>query len=154
MDQIWIAAAVVAAVVLGVPFAAIVLVSIASRREEAEHSLSRQAPGAATHAARRLLGFRGDQVAPMRDWPARTTASDASPRGRGGRPGRSGPDLLGIELMPAVATALAPSRADRAAREVRFGHARRPLSAANQYPASRQSQPRSVRADQRQGAGV
>ena len=154
MDQIWIAAGVVGVVVLGVPFAAIVLVSIASRREEAEHSLSRQAPGAATHAARRLLGFRGDQVAPMRDWPARTTASHTGRRGRGGRPGRSGQDLLASELTPAAAAGLAPSRASRAAREVRFGHARRPLSAASQYPASRQPQPRSVRVDQRQGAGV
>jgi hypothetical protein len=150
MDQIWIAAAaVIAAAVLGVPFAAIVLVSIASRREEAAHSLSRQAPGAATRAARRLLGYRNPRSGQMPAWPASYS------RAHGRRSDRSGQDSFPFELMPApVASALAPSPAVPAAREVRFGHARRPLSDAGQYPASRQPQPRPVRADERQGAGV
>ena len=85
MDQIWIAAvAAIAAVALGVPFVAIVLVSIASRREEAAHSLSRQAPGAAARAARRLLAFRTDRKARVPD----RAASYASTPGRGRRPSR------------------------------------------------------------------
>lgn len=151
MDQIWIAAAAIIAVaVLGVPFAAIVLVSIASRREEAAHSLSRQAPGAATRAARRLLDYSTEQVDQM---PVRP-ASYSRASGRGRRSDRSGQDSFAFELMPPVPAALAPSPVVAATREVRFGHARRPLSDAGQYPASRESQPRSVRADERQGAGV
>ncbi len=152
MDRIWIAAAAVIAVaVLGVPFAAIVLVSIASRREEAAHSLSRQAPGAATRAARRLLDYRNERV----DQVPRRQVSYSRASGRGRRSDRSGPDSFAFELMPApVPAALAPSPVAAAMREVRFGHARRPLSDAGQYPASRESQPRSGRADERQGAGV
>jgi hypothetical protein len=163
MDQIWIAAVTaIAAVALGVPFVAIVLVTIASRREEAAHSLSRQAPGAAARAARRLLAFRTDRKARVRDW----AASYASTSGRGGRPPRdrrqsrgrrpegSGPRLRPLEIVQAAPTALAPGQDGIAAREVRFGHARRSLSDAGQYSAGREPQPRSIRADQRQGAGV
>lgn len=150
MDQIWIAAAAIAVAVLGVPFAAIVLVSFASRREDAAHTLSRQAPGAVTRAARRLLAYSAEQVDQTHDWPGYSRAP-----GRGRRSDRSGPDSFAFELTHArVPAELAPSPAILAAREVRFGHARRPLSDAGQYPASRQPQPRSVRADERQGAGV
>lgn len=151
MDQFWIAAAAAIAVaVFGVPFAAIVLVSIASRREEAAHSLSSQAPGAATRAARRLLSYRAQHVNQLPDW----RASYSRTAGRGRRWDRSGSDSLALELPAPARAALAPSAVVRAPGEVRFGHARRPLSDAGQYPASRQPQPRSVRADQRQGAGV
>lgn len=125
MNQIWIVMAVVAAVVVGgLPLTAVFLVSVASRREESAHSLSGQAPGVTTQAARRLLGFRAERMAPLPDWAASYS----------GRP--------------------APSTASRADGEVRFAHARRPLSVAGQLPARRQSQPSSVRTDQRQGAGV
>jgi hypothetical protein len=121
MSQIWIAiGAVIAVAAVVAPLMAIVLVSIASRREESAQSLKGQAPGAITGAARRLLAYRGDRAAP------------ASRRSAGQAPGtHSEPDL-----------------------EVRFGHARRPVPAARQYPASRQPQPRPVGIDQRQGAGV
>lgn len=125
MNQIWIVLAAAAAVVVaGGPFAAILLVTIASRREESAHTLSGQAPGVATQAARRLLGFRAERLAPLPDWAASYS----------GRP--------------------APSPASQADREVRFAHARRPLSDSGQLPARRQSQPSPVRTDQRQGAGV
>src|SRR5258708_33181757 len=111
MHEIWVAVGLAIAVIaVGVPFAAIILVSIASRREEARHSLSRHAPGAAAQAARRLLAFRSERIAPV---PA------------------------GQQL-----------------REVPFGHARRSLPDSSQYPAGSQSQPGSIRADQRQRAGV
>ena len=113
MSQFWLAVVVAASVVaVAVPFAAIVLVTFASRREEAAHSLSRQAPGAVAQAARRLLAFRSDV------------------------------DRPGIDT------------ADPRVREVRFGHASRTLSDPYQYAAGRQSEPSSVRIDQRQGAGV
>ena len=125
MNQLWIViAAAVAAVVAGGPLVAILLVSVASRREESAHSLSGQAPGVTTQAARRLLGFRADRIAPLPDWAASYSA----------RP--------------------APSPASQAEREVRFAHARRTLSDTGQLPARRQSQPSSIRTDQRQGAGV
>lgn len=163
MDQVWIAAAAaIAAVALGVPFVAIVLVSIASRREEAAHSLSRQAPGAAARAARRLLAFRTEKPAKVAD----RAASYARNAGRERRPSRLrrsgggnrssgyGPRPRALDLVPPAPTALAPGHDAIAAREVRFGHARRSLSDAGEYQAGRESQPRSVRADQRQGAGV
>ena len=147
MDQIWImAVAAIAVVTLAVPFAAVVLVSIASRREEAEHSLSRQAPGAITRAARRLLSYRADQLDQAQGWPVR----DAGRTSRDRRSGRSGSDLYAFDS----GTQAGRSPGGPAGHEVRFGHARRPVSDPGQYPASRQPQPRSVRADQRQGAGV
>jgi hypothetical protein len=163
MDQIWIAAAAgIAAVALGVPFVAIVLVSIASRREEAAHSLSRQAPGRVARAARRLLAFRTETLAKAQD----RAASYATRAGRERRPSRdrrsgggrrsagSGRRPPALDLIPPAPAALAPGHDAIAVREVRFGHARRSLSDAGQYQAGRESQPRSVRADQRQGAGV
>lgn len=50
--------AVIAVIAVGTPIAAALLVSVASRREESRHTLSGQAPGAVTRAARRLLAFR------------------------------------------------------------------------------------------------
>jgi hypothetical protein len=117
MHEIWIVAgAAVAVAAVAVPFAAIIIVSIASRREEAAQSFSRSAPGAAARAARRLLDFRNQRSAR-----------------------RSG---------------LAPSAARLPLREVRFEHARRTLPDASQFAAGGQSQPRSIRLDDRQGAGV
>jgi hypothetical protein len=159
MNQIWIVVvAAVAVVTLAVPLGAIVLVSIASRREEAAHSLSRGAPGSAAHAARRLLGFRTEQMTKVPDRAASYTANDAPQdrdrsAARGRRSARSGSDPLALVPVPR-AEAFAPSQAALASREVRFGHARRPGSDARQFPASRQPQPGPVRADQRQGAGV
>jgi len=46
---------VLAAVVVGAPIAAAILVSLASLREDAKHSLAGRAPGPAAWAARRLL---------------------------------------------------------------------------------------------------
>jgi hypothetical protein len=46
---------VLAAAVVGAPIAAAVLVSLASRREDARHSLAGKAPNWVTRAARRVL---------------------------------------------------------------------------------------------------
>jgi hypothetical protein len=46
---------VLAALVAGTPIIAALLVSVASLREDAEHSLTGQAPGWVTSTARRLL---------------------------------------------------------------------------------------------------
>ena len=46
---------VLAAVVVGAPIGAAILVSLASLREDAKHSLAGRAPGPAAWAARRLL---------------------------------------------------------------------------------------------------
>src|SRR5579859_2085985 len=65
MSQFWIAVGVVVAIAaVTAPLAAIVLVSIASKREESASSLSRQASGPITASARRLLGYRSDFIAP------------------------------------------------------------------------------------------
>lgn len=50
----------IAAVVVFVPVACLVLVSIASLREDVAHSLGYQPAGPAQRAARRLLGFHGN----------------------------------------------------------------------------------------------
>lgn len=51
---------ITAAAVIGVPLAAVILVSFASLREESLHSVAGQAPGRAERAARRLLAFHAD----------------------------------------------------------------------------------------------
>jgi hypothetical protein len=109
--------AAVAVIVVALPIAAIILVSLASLREESAHSLSGEAPGRGERAARRLLGFRTAHIGAMA--PGHTPAS---------------------------------TRADDT--EVRFVHARRPVSDPGQFSAVRQSQPYRIGAHQRERAGV
>ena len=45
-------------IIVSAPIAVAMLVSVASRREESAHSLSGQAPGPITRAARRLLAYK------------------------------------------------------------------------------------------------
>jgi hypothetical protein len=49
---------VIAIVVAGVPLAAVVLVTVASRREETARSIRGRAPGRMERAARKLLAFQ------------------------------------------------------------------------------------------------
>jgi len=63
----------VAALAVLVPVACLVLVSIASMREDVAHSLGYQPAGAMQRAARRLLGFHGYGLseptgAPGQEW--------------------------------------------------------------------------------------
>jgi hypothetical protein len=51
---------VIAVVLVGVPLAAVILVSFASRREESLRSVRGRAPGSLESAARRLLAFHAD----------------------------------------------------------------------------------------------
>ena len=133
MSQFWVAVGVAIAVTaVTAPLAAMVLVSIASRREESASSLSRQAPGPVTAAARRLLAYRSDQV-PL---PRRRRA-----RGR----------VASATREPSLR---APHSIANRDLEVRFGYARRSLPDAGQFPARRQPQLRSVGAHQRETAGV
>ena len=134
MSQFWVAVGVAIAVsAVTAPLAAMVLVSIASRREESASSLSRQAPGPVTAAARRLLAYRSDHVASL---PRRRRA-----RGRAASATRA----------PSPRTPQPIAEHDL---EVRFAYARRSLPDAGQFPARRQPQPRSVGAHQRETAGV
>jgi hypothetical protein len=81
---------VLAAAVVGAPIAAAVLVSLASRREDARRSLSGRAPNWVTRAARRLLsvqprGSRRGQlsrVARLRVAPSRVAPMPAVPEPR------------------------------------------------------------------------
>ncbi|HYS32468.1 MAG TPA: hypothetical protein VEM58_09425 [Streptosporangiaceae bacterium] len=154
MNQFWIViGAAIATAAVAAPVAAIVLVSIASRREESAHSLYGRAPGPVTAAARRLLAFRSDQVAALpQKRPAARSSRPAAPGRRQIRPGAEPkPAWLIAGAHPA---GIAPGPVAAPDLEVRFAHARRSVPDASQYPARHQSQPRSVRADQRQGAGV
>ena len=117
LQNFWLVAVAVAVVVVALPIAAIILVSMASLREESAHSLSGEAPGPGERAARRLLGFRTDHVG-------------------GVAPGRK------------------PRSSAQDSTEVRFVHARRPLSDPGKYSANRQSQPYRVSIDYRERAGV
>lgn len=73
-----------AIVIAGVPVAAVVLVSVATRREESARSIADRAPGLVARAARRLLAFqavgisrpvsRGEARRPVR--PAEYPAED------------------------------------------------------------------------------
>jgi hypothetical protein len=131
MSGIWVLIGIVAVVLILVPLAAVLLVSLASVREESRHSLSGQAPGPAARAARRLLAFQSEPMSVVASRPAR------------------GPAAIGsADQFPALHAAPKPGY------EVRFAYARRPLSDLGQRPASRQSQPSAVRLDQLSGAGV
>lgn len=70
-----IALFVIAAVVASMPIAAVAVVSIASRREDAARSLGEPAPGAVQAAARRLLDFHTDDPA----WPLPKSCGQARP---------------------------------------------------------------------------
>ena len=114
---------VIAIVIAGVPLAAVVLVTVASRREDNAGSISGRAPGGTERAARRLLAFhatgigrpacrasaRGQRPGSGRsagddrhragriDRSGRTDSADRTNRGgRTGGPGRQ--DLIGAGL--------------------------------------------------------
>jgi hypothetical protein len=72
---------VIAIVIAGVPLAAVVLVTVASRREEKAGSIAGRAPGRIERAARRLLAFHATGIGrPVR-----------RARARGQRPGSGRP---------------------------------------------------------------
>src|SRR5215469_3789950 len=83
LQNLWIfVVAAVATVIVALPLAAVILVSMASLREESAHSLSGDAPGAGERAARRLLGFRTDRIEVLaaRQEPASSAAGRAEVR--------------------------------------------------------------------------
>jgi hypothetical protein len=128
MEGIWILVALVGAAV-AIPLAAVVLVTVASRREEAFQSLSGRPPGAAAELARRLLGYRSDiEFDPVSQRSRISTRYVAPPASR--RTGR------------------------RTGQEVLFGYARRTLPGTGKYAASRQPRPGADSIDRRQTAGV
>jgi hypothetical protein len=86
---------VIAIVIAGVPLAAIVLVAVACRREEAARSIAGRAPGPLAQAARRLLAFH---AAGIRQPACRVGARD-----------RRRDDPAEDELAPAGGPALAGS---------------------------------------------
>ncbi len=53
---------VIAIVIAGIPLAAVVLVTIACRREESARSMADRAPGPLERAARRLLAFHASGI--------------------------------------------------------------------------------------------
>ena len=87
----------IAILITGVPFTAVVLVTLASRHEEHARSIAGRAPGALTGAARRLLGFRAIGIA--------RPAGRAAARNRRSRVGLS--DELTDDLDPIGGPALA-----------------------------------------------
>ena len=124
---------VAAALVVGAPLAAAILVSFASRREDAEHTLTGRPPGPVTAIARRLLcsptdarrtatgrrtATRGPVAGSARPANGRRTATRAPVAGNtrpanGARASRTGPELP----RPRVASgAQADSRPSASAR--------------------------------------
>ncbi|HEX9063609.1 MAG TPA: hypothetical protein VF843_00790 [Streptosporangiaceae bacterium] len=110
MSHVLIAAgAVIAVIAVAAPIAAIFLVSVASRREESEHTLAGQAPGAVTRAARRLLAYRTQTERPpwwaqeqalRTSQPARRTATRPSAVRRPARPARPAVQPVIIPFTP------------------------------------------------------
>jgi hypothetical protein len=83
---------VIAIAAVTAPVVGVLLVSHASRREDAALSLSRQPTGVLQAATRRLLNFHGDGIGPR----------TAGPGGTGARPGhRPGGWLGGDGTFPA-----------------------------------------------------
>jgi hypothetical protein len=62
VDVMIILLTVIAIVVAGVPLAAVVLVTIACRREESARSMADRAPGPLERAARKLLAFHASGI--------------------------------------------------------------------------------------------
>jgi hypothetical protein len=81
--------AVVVVVVVSAPLVGVVLVSLASRREDSAHSLAGRPSGTLESAARRLVGFHGDTAA------RRSVGRRRARAGR--RPARSGGYLAGLD---------------------------------------------------------
>jgi hypothetical protein len=131
VPSFWILIIAIAATAVTLPLAAVIVVSLASVREEWAHSLSGQAPGPLARAARRLLAYQTESADRGADWPTRQWPPTGSASERTVRHGAGGPSD-----------------------EVRFGYARRPLPASRKRPAVSQPRPRPVLVDQRQGAGV
>jgi hypothetical protein len=86
---------VIAIVIAGVPLAAVVLVTVASRREDNAGSIGGRAPGGTERAARRLLAFHATGIGrptcragarDQRPGPGRSAGDD---RNRAGRIDRS-----------------------------------------------------------------
>ncbi len=111
MSHILIAVgAAIAVIAVAAPIAAIFLVSVASRREESEHTLSGRAPGPITRAARQLLAYRsqtGSSPSVIARQDARVRPRSSAPRARGSRTGeeRARPVIepLTIRLVPDTA---------------------------------------------------
>jgi hypothetical protein len=80
-----IALLVVAAIVVSAPLGAAVLVTLASLREDADHTLAGRAPGWMTSVARRVLR-------------AQTRGVGGVPP-RGGRPARPGSEDMGTRTL-------------------------------------------------------
>ncbi|MHB1432316.1 MAG: hypothetical protein ACYCVZ_09420 [Streptosporangiaceae bacterium] len=119
VDGIEIAFAVIVGITLAAtPLVAIALVSLASVREDAAHSLFGRCPGRLQHLARRLLGFRAE---------ARAGSGAGAGAGAGAEAGTG----LGDRIPPQTRSAPAGRS------EVRFAHARRPLPDSGKLPASR-----------------
>ena len=76
---------VIASIAVTAPMVGALLVSHASRREDAALSLSREPSGVLQAAARRLLNFHSDGIGPR----------PAGPGGTGARPGRRAGGWLG-----------------------------------------------------------
>lgn len=92
------------------PIVAILLVSVASRREESRHTLSGRAPGPMTAAARRLLAYRS-QTGSSPSWAGppdlRGRPRASAPRRHGSRPGevhaRPAIEAVTLSLVPDAA---------------------------------------------------
>ncbi|MHB1595835.1 MAG: hypothetical protein ACYCO9_02375 [Streptosporangiaceae bacterium] len=109
VDGIEITFAVIVGITLAAtPLLAIALVSLASVREDAAHSLFGRSPGRLQRLARRLLGFRAATGASSGDGPVRQGL--IPPQTRSAPAGQS---------------------------EVRFAHARRSVPDSGKLPASR-----------------
>jgi len=76
----------IATVLTGVPLAAVVLVTVASRREETARSMATHAPGPLERAARRLLAFHATGIGR----PVGRGRTRRRVRGRSGRPAGTG----------------------------------------------------------------
>ncbi len=125
VDGIEIALAVIIGITLAAtPLVAIALVSLASVREDAAHSLFGRCPGRLQHLARRLLGFRAAAGASA----AGASAAGASAAGASAA---GGPGPRRVVIPPQTRSAPAGQG------EVRFAHARRSVPDSGKLPASR-----------------
>ena len=104
VDKMIILLTVIAIVIAGIPLAAVVLVTIACRREESARSMADRAPGPLERAARRLLAFHASGIS--------RPVSRAGSRDRGRSAGGHQEDTpavpAGIPQVPSPLAATSP----------------------------------------------
>jgi hypothetical protein len=104
VDKMIILLTVIAIVIAGIPLAAVVLVTIACRREESARSMADRAPGPLERAARKLLAFHASGISR----PVSRAGSRDRGRPAGGHQEDTAAAPAGVPVMASPVAAASP----------------------------------------------